>query len=154
MTRRKNIKILTMLMFLSSSVLLYPETINKEIILDIGTSFGIPTSVTNQLAIEESSWNPNAIGPVGSDGYRCMGLFQLNPKWQSYLCSKFYFHPAKYFDILNPIDNSAVAIRYLAALHRQFKTWERALWFYNCGSVINVSEKTKAYARRIINAKE
>jgi hypothetical protein len=38
-------------------------------------------------------------------------------------------------------------------LHKQYGTWERALWFYNCGRVTNVGESTRAYALRIIEAR-
>jgi hypothetical protein len=32
-------------------------------------------------------------------------------------------------------------------------SWYKALLFYNHGNIFTASEKTKAYARRIINAK-
>jgi hypothetical protein len=132
-----------------------------EIVLEIGTSFGVPRSITNQLQIEESgdwhtgTWGKaDALGPKDVSGYRSRGLFQLNQRWQSWLVSHFYFHPACYFDWANPLDNAVVALGYLAALHRQFGSWEHALWFYNCGRITNIPESTRTYAARIVNAKD
>ena len=127
------------------------------IIMLIADAAGVPRSVADRLQIEESGdrhteqWGDSeAQGPVGSDGARCLGLYQLNPRWMEDLVGRYYPHPASYFDAWNPLDSAVVALGYLAALHLRFGTWERALWFYNCGRVTDVPASTRSYARRIV----
>lgn len=145
---------------LFASVPLSSEPISAAthtIVLEIGAILGIPKQVVDALQIEESgdrktgAWGDAlAVGPVGSDGVRCLGLYQLNPRGLDGLVKDYYPHKAKYFDVFNPIDNSVVALSYLAALHKKHGTWERALWAYNCGKVVNVPDSTRGYAARII----
>ena len=127
------------------------------IIMTLADILGVPRSVADRLQIEESgdprtgAWGDSeAQGPVGSDGARCLGLYQINPRWMADLVGRYYPHPASYFDAFNPIDSTVVALGYLSALHKRFGTWERALWFYNCGRVTDVSASTREYARRIV----
>lgn len=122
----------------------------RDLVLAIGSSRGVPTSVTSRLMVEESNGDDQAIGPRGSDGSRCRGLFQINPRWQAYLVATYYPHPVRYFDVWNATDNATVALGYLSALHHQYGTWERALWYFNCGRVRDVPESTREYARRIV----
>lgn len=126
-------------------------------IMTLADAQGVPRSIADRLQIEESgdprtgAWGDSeAQGPVGSDGARCLGLYQINPRWMADLVGRYYPHPARYFDALNPIDSAVVALGYLAVLHRRFGTWERALWFYNCGRVTDVPASTRSYARRIV----
>ena len=127
------------------------------IIMTLADILGVPRSVADRLQIEESgdprtgAWGDSeAQGPVGSDGARCLGLYQINPRWMADLVGRYYPHPAQYFDALNPIDSAVVALGYLSALHKRFGTWECALWFYNCGRVTDVPASTREYARRIV----
>ena len=127
------------------------------IILDIGASLGVPRSIADGLQIEESGdWHTgqwgdaSQVGPVGADGYRCKGLYQLNPRILAWLIENFYPHPAKYFDVWNPCDNAVVALGYLAAKHKRYGSWERALWYFNSGRVKDVPRSTREYAQRII----
>lgn len=123
-----------------------------SLVLLIGASQGVPRSVAAALMLEESGGDALAIGPVGSDGSRCLGLYQLNPRWMPYLVTHYFPHPAMSFDAFDPLQNATVALGYLAALHKRFGSWERALWYYNHGDVTHVPESTRQYARRIINA--
>jgi soluble lytic murein transglycosylase-like protein len=132
-------------------------TISAEMracVLAIGSAHGVPRSVTAALMWEESRNDADAVGPVGADGFRCRGLFQLNPKFEAELVAKFFPHRASVFDVFDPLDNAVVALGYLGALHRTFGNWTQALWFYNCGEYKRqfVPESTKAYARRIVEA--
>jgi hypothetical protein len=131
-----------------------------DAVLSIGIYFGVPCSITNRLQIEESgdprtlAWgNPRALGPCDSRGYRSTGLFQLNERFLPWFLANFYPYNPKLFNIFSPIDNSIVALAYLASLHARFGTWIRALWYYNCGHINNVPESTTAYALRIVNAR-
>ncbi len=127
------------------------------IIMTLADVLGVPRSVADRLQIEESgdpstgAWGDSeAQGPVGSDGARCLGLYQINPRWMADLVGRYYPHPAGYFDVCNPIDSAVVALGYLAVLHRRFGTWERALCFFNYGRVTDVPASTRSYARRIV----
>lgn len=131
-------------------------------IMHIADMVGIPRSIANRLQIEESGdpilgeWgNPCAVGPLTPEGYRALGLIQLynkpsNMEWL--LLNYWYPWHKETFDVFNPLHNAEVGYRYLHALHKRFLTWERALWYYNCGYVINVPSDTKKFARRIIEA--
>lgn len=50
----------------------------QDMITAAATSAGLPPSVALAVAQQESSFNPNAVGPVNSNGTRDYGLFQLN----------------------------------------------------------------------------
>lgn len=123
-----------------------------RLVLLIGASQGVPKSVAAALMLEESGGETGAIGQIGADGSRCQGLYQLNPRHMTYLVATYFPHPAKWFDVFDPLNNAVVALGYLSALHRRFGSWERALWYYNHGDVVHVPPETRAYARRIINA--
>ena len=155
MTRVTLVLSLALLCLPLSAVPISPSL--HAIILDIGASLGVPRSIADGLQIEESGdWHTgqwgsaSQIGPVGSDGARCLGLYQLNPHGLAELVERFYPAPAKYFFVFNPIDNARVALGYLAALHRRFGSWKRALWYFNSGRVMNIPQSTREYAQRII----
>ena len=76
------------------------------------------------------------------------------PEHDWHLLSQHWYprHGRENFDIFNPLHNAEIAMRYLAALHRRFGSWERALWYYNCGRVVDVPGGTREYARRIVEA--
>lgn len=141
-------------------------TLNK--IIKIGLEAGVPKSVTIQLQIEESGdWRRGTWGNIKAkskivNGYRSRGLFQLyeHPRNLSQLLNKFWYPyldgfvgESKKFDIHNPFHNASVALRYLAALRKEYGSWYKACLFYNCGRIRKPPEETKLYARRIINAR-
>jgi hypothetical protein len=130
------------------------------LVMLIADSMGVPRSVANWLQVEESGdwrtgqWgDASAIGPVGADGSRCLGLYQLNPRWMPYLVELYFPHPAMSFDAFDPLQNATVALGYLAALHRRFGSWDLALIYFNCGRVVDVPEGTREYATRICKAR-
>jgi hypothetical protein len=130
---------------------------DHETIMEIADNLNVPRSIADRLQIEESGdkatgeWgDPAKLGYRGSDGYQCRGLYQIHPKWQAYLVGLYYPIPAKFFVWSNPIDSALVGLGYLAALHKRFGSWERALWYFNLGRVTNVPSDVRAYARRII----
>ena len=151
-----------LLLVLSSSAYSLPiSAAEHEIVLEIGASLGVPRSIANWLQVEESGdrytggWgDAKAVGKKGSDGERCLGLYQLNPRFEKALVAAYYLHPAAYFDVFNPCDNAIVALGFLADLHRQYGSWERALWYFNLGRVTDVPLSVGAYALRIIESKE
>src|SRR5574344_1899517 len=107
----------------------------KDKIYLIGTHYGVPVSITDRLMYEESRYWDDAQSPI-VDGYVSRGLFQIytKPENLNYLLNS-YWKENRQFDIYNAIDNATLALAYLAGLHRQYKTWYRALLFYNHGGI-------------------
>jgi soluble lytic murein transglycosylase-like protein len=122
-------------------------------VMRIADEYGVPRSVAHALMLAESSGDAAAIH-LEPSGFSSLGLYQLHtdPHNLDWLLSQYW--QGGRFDILDPLDNATVALRYLSALHKQFATWERALCFYNAGRVVDVPETTRAYARRICEAGE
>jgi soluble lytic murein transglycosylase-like protein len=127
----------------------------REKVYQIGLLNGIPVSVTRQLMYEESRGYANAVSHMTDEGFYSRGLFQLydKPGNIEWLLAKFWTGKKADFDIYDPIDNATVALAYLSWLHNRYGNWTHALWFYNHGRITGVSDETKAYAKRIINAK-
>jgi soluble lytic murein transglycosylase-like protein len=122
-----------------------------DAVLAIGQGAGVPREITYALMMEESGGDAAARSKLTCEGYRSRGLFQLyeRPSNLATLIARYWLGP---FDILNPLQNATVALRYLADLYGRFGTWELALWFYNSGRIVNVPASTRAYARRIVDA--
>lgn len=121
----------------------------------IGDKAGVPRSVVRALMHEESKGKEDAISKDKVDGYHSKGLFQIyeKPKNLNWLLWKFWDKPVSKFDIYDAYDNATVALSYLSWLHDWQGTWYKALLFYNHGDTETASERTKAYAKKIINAK-
>ena len=109
-----------------------------SLILAIAPHFGIDANIAKAIALQESSLNPRAIGPVGE-----IGLFQVRPKY-----SKF-----KRKDLFNPIINIVEGMRMLQfakkhCKHRKGKTW---IVCYNLGvtggSKVNYPKKFEYYKK-------
>ncbi|MFA5130511.1 MAG: transglycosylase SLT domain-containing protein [Patescibacteria group bacterium] len=134
--------------------------------MHIADQEGIPRPVAARLMFEESGdpqtgsrGNPKAYNKEPS-GYQSQGLFQLHTKpsnieelkrldWMAH-------GETEPFDIWNPLHNAKVAMRYLARKHRDLGTWYRAVCYYNSGKTkqSDITDRTKAYAMRIISAKD
>lgn len=125
-----------------------------EYVLIIGEIEGVPRSVTRQLMAEESGGHFDARSKLTKEGFRSVGLFQIyeRPDNLVSLVSR-YWDCGGEFDIVNPVHNATVALRYLAGLHNRFGNWLQALYYYNHGSLVDVPQSTKDYARRIVNAR-
>ena len=124
-------------------------------IMEIADREGVPRSVAAQLMTEESGGDILAIGDEMT-GWPSVGLFQLHtrPANINYLIGRYWRGPWE-FDIFDPIENATLALRYLADLHDRFGSWYMAACRYNCGPGAKVvPERTRAYARRIVNAME
>ena len=158
-----------MLAIATAPVLVFAAPLSKSdhaIIMHIADSLGVPESVADRMQIEESgdpmsgAWGESsAIGPKGSDGARCLGLYQLNPRCLDWLVSMFFPCDATYFEWDDPIDNAIVALGYMRWLHDQFGSWYNSACAFNAGpgtfrhGLISHGDKyskTREYARRII----
>ena len=126
----------------------------RQQVYAIGKANGIPLSVTRQLMHEESRGYADAVSPMTPEGYCSRGLFQIyeRPSNLNQLLSD-HWKSKELFDVYDPLDNATVAMRYLSALHNRFGNWIHALYFYNHGSITGVSDDTRAYAYRIVNAR-
>lgn len=121
-------------------------------VMAISRRYGVPCSVSAQLMKEESNGDATAIGDEPT-GWPSAGLFQLmtGPNLE-YLVGKYWTSPEP-FDLFNPRHNATVALGYLADLHGQFGSWYLAVARYNCGpNRQTIPERTKRYARRIVDA--
>lgn len=160
-------KRLLVALFLLAASSLYAEPINRATllcVLGIARGYHVPESVAYQQQIEESGdrhtgqWgDAKAVSWVASRGYHSRGLFQIweEPEHLAYLIEHHWPKNLGTFDILDPIDNSILAMSYLSALHERFGNWYEALVFYNSGRLLkDAPQESKDYARRIINAKE
>lgn len=135
---------------------LYAERISagtREKVEAIGKAHGVPVSVVRAMISEESGGDCLAVGPV-VDGYSAKGLFQIytKPSNLDYLMWKYWKKDRK-FDIFCPEDNAEVALHYLSDLHKAYRTWYRALLFYNCGRIEGAPAVSEGYAARIISAR-
>lgn len=170
----------TAILFLAalfSAFYLHAEPINRETllaVLQVARDEGVPISVAYQYQIEESgdwktgTWgDAEAINDKEPGGWPSVGLLQTytRPDNIEHL-KKLYWTgrgETEEFNPKNPIHSAKLGFRYLSDLHRQLKTWYRAACGYNAGPANVLSgdvdrlpkyARTRAYARRIIEAKE
>ncbi len=102
--------------------------------------YNLPESLLSRIALQESSYNPNASGTSGE-----VGIMQITPRW----------HPG--VDAANPRE----AIFYAGSLMRkyfnEFGSWGKALAAYNWGEtnvrnkgIEQAPESTKRYIKNIL----
>lgn len=133
-------------------VILITESQRLEVYA-IAKAQGVPLSIARQLMVEESQGYADAVSHKTAEGFYSRGLFQLydKPGNLEWLLSRFW--TGGKFDIYDPIDNATVAMAYLASLHKRFDNWYLACVYYNHGDVKHYPESTRAYAKRIVNAR-
>jgi soluble lytic murein transglycosylase-like protein len=93
----------------------------ENLFVDASKKHGLPAGLLSRLAFQESSYNPNAQGPMTQYG-RAQGLMQIMKQW----------HPTVK-NPLDPVEAIYYAAGYLAKLKKQFGTWDKALAGYNWG---------------------
>lgn len=84
--------------------------------------YGIPTDLLARMAYQESRWRDDIVSGATVSSAGAMGLMQLVPKW----------HPS-----VNPLNVPQAidyAAKFVADLHRQFKSWPLAVAAYNAGA--------------------
>jgi len=91
----------------------------QQLITNTAAAAGVPPALALQVARQESSLNPNAMGSKGE-----LGLFQLMPSTAAALGVT---------NPLDPIQNTQGGVAYLAQLFQQFGSWDAALAAYNWG---------------------
>lgn len=85
---------------------------------------GIPRYLLARLAWQESRYREDVVTGKVASSAGALGIMQIVPRW----------HPSmSRADCLNPPKAIEYAADYLAALKRQFGTWELALKAYNWG---------------------
>lgn len=90
-------------------------------IYDAERANGIPTNMLARLLDQESHYRPDIISGKTTSGAGAIGIAQIVPKW----------HPG--VDPTDPQASIWYAANYLASLHAQFGTWQKALAAYNWG---------------------
>jgi len=107
---------------------------------------GVPIGVAVGLMLSESGGHLRAVSSTGD-----LGAWQLNPRYHDWF--RWRFNAGWQFDEKDVEASTRIALRYLAALHRQFGTWTRALEAYKCGperKVEDIPEHIKKLSRKIV----
>jgi hypothetical protein len=143
-------------------------------VMHIADREGVPRSVAYWLQVEESGnrftgerGDASAINKNEPGGWPSVGLYQpyMKPENIEWLLAVYWYGRGEMeiFDPLNPIHSAKLGLRYIADLHNLLGTWYRAACAYNAGKSKVLSgevftlpryAKTRAYAFRIINARE
>ncbi len=90
-----------------------------RLVVQAAKRHGVPQDLAVRQILQESSGNPRAVSPQGAKG-----LGQLMPGTARMLGVT---------NVYDPKQNTDAAMRYMAQLKRQHKTWRRALIAYNWG---------------------
>ena len=90
-----------------------------QMIANTAAAGGVPPGLAVQVAQQESSFNPSAMGSKGE-----LGLFQLMPSTAAALGVT---------DPLDAVQNAQGGVSYLSQLYAQFGSWDAALAAYNWG---------------------
>jgi len=96
--------------------------------------------------MSESGGDTTAVSRTGD-----LGAWQLNPRYHAWFREA--YNAGWQFDEKDVESSTRIALRYLAALHRQFGTWTRALEAYKCGPyrrVEDIPEHIKVLCRKIV----
>lgn len=107
---------------------------------------GVPVGIARGLMMSESGGDVTAVSRTGD-----LGAWQLNPRYHDYF--RWRFNAGWDFEEVNVEASTRISLRYLAALHRQFGTWTRALEAYKCGpyrKVEDIPEHIKKLCRQIV----
>lgn len=113
--------------------------------------YGVPPELVSSVISAESSYNPNAIGPVTKYG-SAYGLMQLLPSTASEL-------GVSRDQILDPERNIDAGTRYLRQLYDRYGSWDVALAAYNAGpgtvdkygGAVPPYKETRNYVQKILD---
>ena len=89
---------------------------------------GLPAVLALAIMRQESRFNPSATGPAGS-----IGLMQLQPATAREMARRYQLVWKSNQTLLDPAQNTALGLAYLAELQRKFGTAEHAVAAYNIG---------------------
>lgn len=114
-------------------------------------SYGISTNVVMGCIRTESNFQTQIMGDNG----KAYGLMQVQKQWHKARMKK-----VGATDLLNPYDNVAVGIDYLAELYKIYNgNWHKALMAYNgghayCKRRLRMGLTNSPYSRRVMNYAE
>ena len=114
-------------------------------------SYGISTNVVMGCIRTESNFQTQIMGDNG----KAYGLMQVQKQWHKERMKK-----VGATDLLNPYDNVAVGIDYLAELYKIYNgNWHKALMAYNgghayCKRRLRMGLVNSPYSRRVMNYAE
>ena len=114
-------------------------------------SYGISTNVVMGCIRTESNFQTQIMGDNG----KAYGLMQVQKQWHKARMKK-----VGATDLLNPYDNVAVGIDYLAELYKIYNgNWHKALMAYNgghayCKRRVRAGLVNSPYSRRVMNYAE
>lgn len=123
----------------------------QEYLISLGEENDIDPRLILAVMFVESSFDAETVGD-GGDSY---GLMQVQPKWHSERMERLGVT-----DLLNPEQNAAVGVDYLAELIEKYGDEEKALVAYNAGPTgarehwFSRGLYTSAYSRKVMAEKE
>ena len=123
----------------------------QEYLISLGEEKDIDPRLILAVMFVESSYDAETIG----DGGESYGLMQVQPKWHGERMEKLGVT-----DLLNPEQNAAVGVDYLAELIEKYGDEEKALVAYNAGPTgarehwFSRGLYTSAYSRKVMAEKE
>jgi len=94
--------------------------------------YEIPTDIAYALVAAESNYELYAVNK-NSDNTVDEGLLQLNSSNREFFTKQFWKETYEY-NPFNPQHATDIGFAYLKDLYNYFKSWEKALAAYNCGS--------------------
>lgn len=126
-------------------VTLYDVPLDEELqcyIVTVANSYGVEPSVIFAMAFYESTYNPKA---TNGGGYT-LGLLQVQPRWH-----KKRMERLNCSDLLDPYQNVAVAVDYLAEQIDRYDDLAKGITAYNKG---HYAGEITYYAKAVMNKAE
>jgi soluble lytic murein transglycosylase-like protein len=109
----------------------------RDLFITVSEKANVPISILESIAFAESQFNPWAESKERKDGYKDMGIMQINEK---YLVSDYYRYIGP-FNPYNPYQSVLVVGLHLSYLYKQFGSWPSAILAYNAGETAVLKDR-------------
>jgi soluble lytic murein transglycosylase-like protein len=116
----------------------------RELFDEASRNSGVPLEILESIAWAESQFKPWAKSPVRADGYRDLGIFQINTRYQEWF-EKAY-NRGRPFDPMNPYEAVPIVARHIRYLWKHYGHWPDVVIAYNRGTrARTLSDKSWEY---------